>query len=243
MYGLVYCATNIISGKKYIGQTTSTLGIRKANHLSGRTNKHLARSIAKYGVDNFEWDVICEADSREDLDFWESHYISKFETTNRDKGYNIKSGGAGSKHSEDTKDLISKSKLGKPLSEHHRISISNTQRLKGNWKGGRNPNSGKGEQLRDSANPMFGKKHSEASKTKISLARKGKGSQPGCSNGMYGKTPVNASFVVLEKIGVGVLEFSSATKAAEFLGISQGQMSKIMNGKRNPPEGVQVKCA
>jgi hypothetical protein len=56
---LVYCATNIINNKKYVGFTTKTLEQRKNKHYSVAFNKieentnYFKQAIKKYGKDNF----------------------------------------------------------------------------------------------------------------------------------------------------------------------------------------------
>ena len=57
---LVYCATNKVNSKKYIGQTIHTLDYRKKQHINNAINnikggcRVFWRAIRKYGVDNFE---------------------------------------------------------------------------------------------------------------------------------------------------------------------------------------------
>jgi len=77
-YGIIYCATNIINNKKYIGQTIRSLDKRIKEHI-GHANKdnkyafHLA--INKYGIDKFEWEEIDVADNQEELDEKELYWI------------------------------------------------------------------------------------------------------------------------------------------------------------------------
>lgn len=55
MLGIVYMATNILNGKKYIGQTVKTLSGRKHEHIKhaliGRYTMPFHGSIRKYGKD------------------------------------------------------------------------------------------------------------------------------------------------------------------------------------------------
>lgn len=117
----VYCIENRVDNKKYIGQTTNFYN-RKHDHLSSlRHNRHrntyLQHSWNKYGEENFSIYILQEC-TKEELDSLEKNYISKFDTMNRDYGYNRESGGNRYKEASDsTKKLISKN--------HHDVSGEN----------------------------------------------------------------------------------------------------------------------
>jgi group I intron endonuclease len=87
---------NLIDGKMYIGKTKYTLEHRKKEHIKSidkRVNSLLYRAIKKYGIDNFEWSVLCECKSEDELNKMEVDYISKYNTFN--SGYNMTTGGDG----------------------------------------------------------------------------------------------------------------------------------------------------
>jgi group I intron endonuclease len=108
MYGIIYSATNSISGKVYVGQTTMTLNQRIACHRINKRCRLFHRAIEKYGINAFEWATLDECSSKEDLDQKEMDWVEKLNATNHTFGYNLKSGGAGNgKHSEETKKLLS----------------------------------------------------------------------------------------------------------------------------------------
>jgi group I intron endonuclease len=80
-YGIIYCATNSINNKKYIGQTVNTLKQRKREHLSSAKRGDrfsFQKAINKYGKDNFTWEIIDYADNQEELDKKEIYWIEKF---------------------------------------------------------------------------------------------------------------------------------------------------------------------
>lgn len=92
--GLIYKATNIITGKSYIGLTTKTLKQRKAEHLEAATfNSPLQfhRAIREYGAKNFEWEVITRRKTLKGLANAEIRYIEKYGTFQY--GYNASTGG------------------------------------------------------------------------------------------------------------------------------------------------------
>lgn len=95
IYGVIYCATNIINDKKYIGQTIRDLSIRKREHIGQANNgSELAihQAIRKYGENNFEWSIIDQAYNQEDLDDKEIYWIDYYNTFYVG-GYNMSPGG------------------------------------------------------------------------------------------------------------------------------------------------------
>jgi len=109
MYGVIYKATNKINGNIYIGQTIQNLSTRISGHISsaivGNSDLHFHRAIRKYGKDNFVWDVIDEADTKEELNMMERYWI-KYYNSYKGRGYNSAPGGdgnAGIKYNEEWK--------------------------------------------------------------------------------------------------------------------------------------------
>lgn len=109
---VIYLVTNKINGLRYIGQTIRTLDERKEEHLYKALNGSkyfFHRAIKKYGIKNFEWEIIHEAETTEELNELEVHYIKEYNTFLGD-GYNLTIGGRGCsgwKHSEEAKKKIS----------------------------------------------------------------------------------------------------------------------------------------
>lgn len=92
--GKIYCVTNLINDKKYIGQTVLTLEQRKNRHLNTKKRSYFQQALKKYGFENFHWEIIEEniLDS-EKLNLLEQEYITKFKTNIKDFGYNLTNGG------------------------------------------------------------------------------------------------------------------------------------------------------
>lgn len=95
---LVYKVTNLINGKVYVGQTIHSLEHRRSGHerdarCKTKTTVLFHNALLKYGYDNFKWEVLKECYSQDELDYYEDYYIKEFDTLNREKGYNLKSGG------------------------------------------------------------------------------------------------------------------------------------------------------
>ena len=112
----IYCHTNKLNGKKYIGQTKQSLERR---FEKGRAYKHCVlfyKAIQKYGWKNFEHEILETNLSLEDANVREAYYISLYCLTDPQKGYNIYTGGKNFKHiiTEETKSKISETKKGTP---------------------------------------------------------------------------------------------------------------------------------
>jgi hypothetical protein len=66
MWPIVYLATNLTNGKRYIGATSRSLEVRRYEHewcaLKGKasTCRFFHAAIRKYGVGVFEWRVLGE---------------------------------------------------------------------------------------------------------------------------------------------------------------------------------------
>lgn len=143
---LVYVHTCNLNGKKYVGMTSKTLEKRSRNGNGYSNNEEFYTDIRKYGWENFTHEVLERNLSKEKAKHFEKYYISLWDTTNPEHGYNITKGGdyveGGWHHKEETKRKQSQSMKGKFAGEK---------------------------------NPMYGKrfKQTEEAKHKIGLASKG----------------------------------------------------------------------
>ena len=103
MIHYIYCYTNKVNGKQYIGQTTN-LENRKRQHIQDTIHQHKGHEVAyqqpihcamrKYGVDNFDIEVleIINTEDWEKVNTLESEYIKKYNTL-APNGYNLKAQG------------------------------------------------------------------------------------------------------------------------------------------------------
>jgi group I intron endonuclease len=90
--GIVYLASNILSGKLYVGITIRSLKTRIRAHKSAAKVKPCVfyRAIRKYGIDTFEWSILEECNNENLLSrelFW-----SEFLNTLVPHGYNMVAG-------------------------------------------------------------------------------------------------------------------------------------------------------
>lgn len=112
----IYCHTNKLNGKKYIGQTKQSLERRFEKGKAYKNCVLFYNAIQKYGWENFEHEILETNLSLEDANVREAYYISLYGLTDPQKGYNIYTGGKNFKHiiTEETKRKISETKKGTP---------------------------------------------------------------------------------------------------------------------------------
>lgn len=130
----IYKIANTVNEKVYIGQTWETMQHRFSHHCKPSSGcVYLRHAIQKYGKEHFSIEAVCYALGQKDADYWESHFIQKYDTTDHEKGYNLRDGGSNGKHSEVTKKKISESqkgntyRLGKLASEETKKRISQSK--------------------------------------------------------------------------------------------------------------------
>jgi len=107
LYGYIYKIENLVNNKVYIGQTTMNIQKRKDRHFhSLKANKHhnhhLQRAFNRYGSSNFDFKILNWANTQDELNKLEIYYMDKYDCLDRNKGYNIRLGGANGKLSSET---------------------------------------------------------------------------------------------------------------------------------------------
>lgn len=100
--GYIYCITNKLNCKQYVGQTLRSVDIRFNCHLSEAKNNYdiypLHRAMRKYGRNGFNVDTIktvsctSKKELQKKLNYFEKFYIKEFNTYNPN-GYNLTIGG------------------------------------------------------------------------------------------------------------------------------------------------------
>jgi group I intron endonuclease len=108
--GYIYLVTNLVNGKRYVGQSTCD-DIKKRWDTHHRMRKKclgsaIYRAYQKYGIDKFKYQIICICFD-EDCNRFEEEYIRKYNTITPN-GYNMKLLGGSYKVSEETRALLSK---------------------------------------------------------------------------------------------------------------------------------------
>ena len=98
------------SNKIYIGQTCKDNLDKRAGY-DGQGYIHCTyfyNAIQKYGINNFKRYILKNNLTLEEANYWEQYYIAKYDSTNREKGYNISKGGNAHTFSEEARQKISK---------------------------------------------------------------------------------------------------------------------------------------
>jgi len=113
----VYCITNTINNKKYIGKSISVKERFNCHLKELEHNKHhsfhLQYSYNKYGKENFKFEILATC-PEEYLTKIESKFIRIFKSDNRDFGYNII-------NRENKKSLESRIKLSNSLKNSDKV--------------------------------------------------------------------------------------------------------------------------
>lgn len=127
----VYCHTNKIDGKKYIGITSQKPEQRWRNGNGYINNRYFYRAIEKYGWHNFYHEILYTNLSKEEAENIEISLIREYESCNPSKGYNIEAGGNGTeKFTEEVRKRLSESLIGHICSEETRAKISKAHKGK-----------------------------------------------------------------------------------------------------------------
>lgn len=122
----IYKITNLINKKIYIGFTSKSIEERFKEHkrqaLSNYKKKYpLHKAMLKYGIENFSIEIVDTSDNYDYcLKELEPYYIKLFESTNKNIGYNIGTGGEGGDNYTNNPNLdVIKEKLSKSLKKFY----------------------------------------------------------------------------------------------------------------------------
>lgn len=96
---VVYKIQNIINNKVYIGISTSVSKRIRSHlyHFRKKGQLHLHRAMKKYGIKNFNFEILEVAQSKDELASLEKKKIRDYKSNIHKYGYNIASGGFDSK--------------------------------------------------------------------------------------------------------------------------------------------------
>ena len=110
----VYCHTNKLNGKKYVGITKQKPEKRWNNGYGYSSQSLFYNAIKKYGWHNFMHEILYTNLTKKEAEEKEIQLINEWQTNDRNFGYNIEGGGnLGKEVSEETKIKMRLNNLGK----------------------------------------------------------------------------------------------------------------------------------
>lgn len=90
---VVYCHTNKINGKRYVGITSQKPERRWNNGNGYNGSSHFYNAIQKYGWEEFSHEILFTGLTKEEAKNKEIELIAKWDLRNNQKGYNQTDGG------------------------------------------------------------------------------------------------------------------------------------------------------
>ena len=156
IYGVVYLIWNLITGKRYVGQTTKNVEKRFKEHARCKKTG-VGKAIRKYGKQNFRYGIIKSCSSKEELDKWEIYFIAVLKSKSPN-GYNFTDGGESGSPCAEVRAKLSAGKMGEknpnygknlpeetcakmsivrkgvPKSHEHRVKIGTKNRKESKYK-------------------------------------------------------------------------------------------------------------
>lgn len=117
------------NGKKYVGVTSWKPELRWGANGCNYKNPYMVNAIKKYGWDNITHEIVAKNLTVDQASKMEIELIKKYNSTDREYGYNISPGGVDCKIcSVETKEKLRKANLGKTMSEESKRKISKSNR-------------------------------------------------------------------------------------------------------------------
>lgn len=126
----IYKYTNKVNGKVYIGRTCQTLEARANGNGKGyKCCTYFYNAIQKYGWENFEGEIIEEGLNDEEAGKRELYWINEFDSTDREKGYNLRDSDYRT-YKDETREKMRRAQTGKKASEEARRKMSESRKGK-----------------------------------------------------------------------------------------------------------------
>jgi len=247
MYGIIYCAENVINGKKYIGQTTMGLEKRWACHIyEAQRNKltmPICSAMRKYGSDKFLVYQISWARNQDELNKQEVFFIEHYNTITSKYGYNARTGGQAGRLTSQARKRMSLARtgnkhwaFGKRRDPVHQAKLTAARRLRG-------PVSKETREKLSRAG--MGHAVSEQTRKKIGEKRKGHTMPPHVKEALRTANKNRPSHRRKGVICVTTNKvFASQREAAAYAEVSFAQMSRLVRGICKHSKGLEfTSCA
>lgn len=126
----VYQHKNKVNGKNYFGITKQEVEKRWGHEgINYKTSPYFYAAIQKYGWDNFEHIILFTNLTKDEACEKEQELIQRFNTMNRQFGYNSTSGGEAFVMNEETKQKISQAMMGNKNGLGHACSEEKKRKI------------------------------------------------------------------------------------------------------------------
>ena len=165
-FSCIYLWTNLVNGKKYVGQTTC-FHRRMKTYRYTYPNAYMEHAVKKHGVDNFDITILERDVPLDKLDEREQYWLDYYQSYDADKGYNI------CKVAGTTEGVTHTEEWCQEHSEWLKDKWATDEEYRKFWHdkmSGEN-NYFYGKHFSGELNPMYGKHHSQTTKDKISKMR------------------------------------------------------------------------
>lgn len=248
---IVYCHTNKVNGKRYIGLTCQKPNQRFRNGNGYKDNKHFYAAIQKYGWDNFEHSILFDNLTQTEAQEKEIYLIAKYNPRNPLFGYNITPGGNvcsgsdspwyGKHHTEATKQKMSEQRTGVHKTEEWKRRISESNKGKIVSAETRARMSKNHANVAGENNPCFGRKLTDEHIAKMVKASKTKEAiEKMKQNKVWysGKDNPNAKKVMCLETGV---IYDTVKDAALNNGCTPSKVSAVCHGYREHTNNLHFK--
>jgi group I intron endonuclease len=118
----LYRITNQLNQKVYIGQSNNSRRWSQHKYFARnpeKTGQYIHRAMAKYGIENFIYEVIATCLIQDDANITEDILIKQYDSRNKEFGYNLNAGGFNGEHSEETKEKIRQATINQIATQGH----------------------------------------------------------------------------------------------------------------------------
>ena len=162
-FSCIYLWTNLVNGKKYVGQTTC-FHRRMKTYRYTYPNAYMEHAVNKHGLDNFDITILERDVPLDKLDEREQYWLDYYQSYDLDKGYNI------CKIASTTKGITHTEEWCQEHSEWLKDKWATDEEYRKFWQermSGEN-NYFYGKHFSGELNPMYGKHHSQTTKDKMS---------------------------------------------------------------------------
>jgi group I intron endonuclease len=237
---IIYKITNEVNGKVYIGQTIRSIKKRWWEHKDDMSKSELPlyRAMRKYGVDNFTIEEIDGANSKSELNYKEVHYMYKFNSLDKNSGYNLRMGGSNGGHSQETRDKISKIIRQMDVDGTRNIPKGSDSFL---YKNTHRKGVKLSQETRDKISKVqMGKKAKKSTKQKMSKTHKKRMENPELRK-RISQTLRKTSTLKKPIVRSDGVEFESISECARQMGTTSPDLWATLNGKRKTHKGYSFK--